>query len=119
YLGLRIVNAGSMFSNLRTSTKLLTLCATFILSVGVPVYALVVEKRIAIDFTRKEIAGSQYLAAIREIYTSTLAALMQAEQPAASTDTLLRPLLNPATAITLSSSELAHALSVAFRDVWR
>ena len=108
-----------MFSNLRTSTKLLTLCATFILSVGVPVYALVVEKRIAIEFTRKEIAGSQYLAAIREIYTSTLAALMQAEQPAASTDALLRPLLNPATAITLSSSELAHALSVAFRDVWR
>ncbi len=63
-----------MFRNLRTSTKLLILCGTFSVSIGVPVYGLVTEKRIAIDFARKELVGSRYLATVREIYAAVLAA---------------------------------------------
>src|SRR5262245_51807915 len=62
-----------MFKNLRTGTKLLILCGTFIVSVLVPVYALVREKRVAIDFARKELDGSRYLATIRSAYAAVLA----------------------------------------------
>jgi signal transduction histidine kinase len=63
-----------MFRNLRTSTKLLILCATFFVSIGVPVYALVTEKLIAIDFARKELAGSRYLRTVRAVYEEIFAA---------------------------------------------
>jgi signal transduction histidine kinase len=63
-----------MFTNLRTSTKLLILCATFSISIGVPVYALVTEKLIAIDFARRELVGSRYLLAVRSLYEEILAA---------------------------------------------
>jgi signal transduction histidine kinase len=61
-----------MFRNLRTSTKLILLCSAFIVSVAVTTYALVAEKRIAIDFARKELAGSRYLAAVRDVYGGIL-----------------------------------------------
>lgn len=62
-----------MFKNLRTSTKLLVLCGTFMVSLLVPVYALVAEKRLAIDFARKELGGSLYLATVRAAYATILA----------------------------------------------
>ena len=57
-----------MFKNLRTSTKLLLLCGTFVISIAVTTAALVAEKQIAIAFARKELVGSRYLAAIHDIY---------------------------------------------------
>jgi hypothetical protein len=51
-----------MFKSLRTGTKLFVLCSAFAISVGVSAYGLVSEKRIAIDFTRKELVGTRYLA---------------------------------------------------------
>lgn len=62
-----------MFSDLRTGTKLLILCGAFILSMAVPIYGLVIEKRIAIEFARKELVGNQYLAAVHDVYASLLA----------------------------------------------
>jgi HAMP domain-containing protein len=56
-----------MFKNLRTSTKLILLCAMFIVSVGVTTYSLVAENQIAISFARKELIGSRFLAALRNI----------------------------------------------------
>ena len=56
-----------MFKNLRTSTKLILLCAMFIISVGATTYNLVAEKKIAISFARKELVGSKFLAALRNI----------------------------------------------------
>lgn len=49
-----------MFKNLRTGTKLILLCAMFIISVGVTTYSLVVENQIAISFARKELVGSRF-----------------------------------------------------------
>ena len=62
-----------MFRNLRTGTKLLILCGAFILAMAVPIYGLVTEKQIAIEFARKELVGSRYLGAVRDIYASLLA----------------------------------------------
>ena len=62
-----------MFKNLPTSVKLLVLCATFIISVGVPIYELVREKQIAIDFARKELVGSRHLSSVRDVYNAVLA----------------------------------------------
>ena len=56
-----------MFRNLSTSTKLLLLCGIFVLSLAVTMYSLVSEKQIAIQFTRKEIIGSRYIAALRPV----------------------------------------------------
>lgn len=61
-----------MFKNLRTSTKLILLCAMFIISVGVTTYSLVVENQIAISFARKELIGSRFLAALRNIEVALL-----------------------------------------------
>jgi len=62
-----------MFKNLRTSTKLILLCAMFIISIGVTTYSLVAEKQIAIAFARKELIGSKFLETLRSIYATVLA----------------------------------------------
>ena len=62
-----------MFKNLRTSAKLILLCAMFIISIGVTTYSLVAEKEIAIAFARKELIGSKFLETLRSIYATVLA----------------------------------------------
>ena len=61
-----------MFRNLRTGRKLLLLCVMFGAALLFTLYGLVAEKRIAIQFATKELAGSRYLAAAREVYGSVL-----------------------------------------------
>jgi len=61
-----------MFKNLQTSTKLLILCGLFIVSLGVVSYQLIVEKKVAIDFARKELVGNRYLNTLREVYVAVL-----------------------------------------------
>ena len=61
-----------MLKNLRTSTKLLLLTGTFVISIAVTTAALIAEKQIAIAFARKELVGSRYLAAVRDIYPAIL-----------------------------------------------
>lgn len=63
-----------MFPNLSASRKLLVLCAVFIVAVGVTTYSLVAEKYIAIEFAKKELVGSRYLAAVRKAYGALLVA---------------------------------------------
>src|SRR6187200_2542548 len=63
----------AVFRNLRTSTKLSLLCSAFVLSIIIVTYGLIAEKRIAIDFVRKEIVGLQYLEAVRGVYAWILA----------------------------------------------
>ena len=57
-----------MFRNLRTSTKLFLLCSAFVVSIIVVTYSLIAEKRIAIEFVRKELVGLRYLEAVRGVY---------------------------------------------------
>jgi signal transduction histidine kinase len=61
-----------MFKNLRTSTKLILLCAMFGISAAVATYNFVAEKQIAISFAGKELVGSKFLAALRNIYVALL-----------------------------------------------
>src|SRR5215813_3586071 len=63
-----------MFKNLHTATKLFILCGLFIVALGVATSQLVIEKRIAIDFARKELVGVHYLGALRDAYVSALTA---------------------------------------------
>ena len=62
-----------MFKSLRTSTKLLLLCSVFVGALVVATYGLVAEKRIAINFVRKELVGVQHLDALRGVYAAILA----------------------------------------------
>ena len=62
-----------MFKDLRTSTKLFLLCAIFAGAIILATYSLIEEKQIAIRFVRKELAGTQYLNALRGVYTALLA----------------------------------------------
>lgn len=106
-----------MFRNLSTSTKLLLLCGLFVLSLAVTAYSLVTEKQIAIQFTRKEIIGSRYIAALRPVYDVTLA--QQGEQGTVAlirTDELIRVLSQQAgSAAGLQTAELERALAEALR----
>jgi len=61
-----------MFKNLRTGTKLILLCAMFIISIAATTYNLIAEKQIAISFARKELVGSKFLAALRNINVALL-----------------------------------------------
>src|SRR4029077_15398484 len=62
-----------MFKDLHTGTKLILLCAMFIISIGVTTCSLVAEKQIAIAFARKELIGSKFLETLRSIYATVLA----------------------------------------------
>jgi signal transduction histidine kinase len=61
-----------MFKNLPTGTKLFALCAAFILAIAATTYQLVAEKRLAVDFARKELLGSGYLRAVRDVYSAIM-----------------------------------------------
>jgi len=63
-----------MFKNLHTATKLFILCGLFIVALGVATYQLVVEKKLAIDFARREVVGIQYLGVLRDAYVLALVA---------------------------------------------
>jgi hypothetical protein len=62
-----------VFKNLRTSTKLLLLCGAFICSIVLATISLIQEKRIAIEFVRKELVGERYLKALQQVYGAILA----------------------------------------------
>ena len=61
-----------MFRDLRARTKFLILCGVCLLLTSVATYALLVEKQIAINFARRELVGSKYLALLRPIYVAVL-----------------------------------------------
>jgi signal transduction histidine kinase len=112
-----------MFKNLRTSTKLFILCAAFVISVGVSVGAVVMEKRIAIDFARKELAGSRYVATLREVCVAILAFRARGEardRLRASGEAILGKLATAEAeaGAGLQTSELAQALAAALRELW-
>jgi hypothetical protein len=60
------------FKNLPTATKLFILCGAFTVATAVPIYSLVIEEKVAFDFTRKELVGTGYLATLRGIYAAIL-----------------------------------------------
>jgi signal transduction histidine kinase len=99
-----------MFKNLRTSTKLLILCSMFIMAIGVTTYSLIAEKRIAIDFARKELVGTRYLAVVRETYA---AIVTDPEQVNALAGALILALAEAQAAATpvLNTAELEQDLA--------
>jgi signal transduction histidine kinase len=109
-----------MFKNFRTSTKLLVLCATFMISISLPIYGLVKEKNIAIDFARKELSGSQYLATVREIYAAILAVNGEFPPgPGASNRAVLATLADAELQVRgqLQTGELSQALARSLRQL--
>ena len=111
-----------MFRNLRTSTKLLILCGTFSVSIGVPIYGLVTEKQIAIDFARKELVGSRYLAIVRDIYAAVLAAQSgrhASEGLRAPTDAAVQALADAESGMggALQTAGHARAMAAALREL--
>jgi signal transduction histidine kinase len=104
-----------VFKDLRTSTKLVLLCGVFIVLVGATTYSLVTEKLIAIEFARKELGGSRYLATVREVYAAVLARppfVAAPPSPSASMDDLRKALATAQknAGAALQTSEIAQAL---------
>jgi signal transduction histidine kinase len=117
-----------MFKNLRTSTKLFILWCVFIVSIGVATYGLVAEKKIAIDFARKELVGTKYLAAVRAIFAAILtdranpAPIGQPKVSAdnrSSADELVGALdaAQSAAGAMLQTAELEQALAATLREL--
>jgi len=109
-----------MFKNLRTSTKLFLLCAMFIVSVGVTTYSLVIENQIAISFARKELIGSRFLAALRNIEVVLLKG-KPFDSLAAESDSATQKMMGALAAAqtgaasALQTGEFVQALSSALR----
>jgi signal transduction histidine kinase len=98
-----------MFKKLPTSTKLILLCAMFIISVGVTTYSLLTEKQIAISFARKELIGSKFLAALRGIDV-TLLKSRPLDSLAAESDSSTQKMLE---ALAVAQTDAAPALQTA------
>ena len=111
-----------MFKNLRTSTKLLLLCAMFVISIATTTAALVAEKQIAIAFAHKELVGSRYLAIVRDIYPIIL---IQQDEPSFAKskpypDEILKALAaaEANAANDLKTGELKQALTQSLLKLW-
>ncbi|HMK40904.1 MAG TPA: hypothetical protein VK451_05040, partial [Methyloceanibacter sp.] len=111
-----------MFRNLSTSTKLFILCSTFIIAIAVGIYSLVAEKKIAIEFARKELVGVRYFETLRGVYAAILAtplgtgAAAQAPSPEEALKSL-EAAENQA-AGTLQTAALEQSLAATLRQLW-
>jgi signal transduction histidine kinase len=110
----------AMFKDLRTGTKIIILCATFIVAIGVTTFSLIAEKQIAIDFAKSELVGTQYLTAVRAIYADVLTGrpVGQIGTPSKpSNEDILKALAvaHQNAGARLQTSELAQALAEAIR----
>src|SRR5262245_24309579 len=110
--------AVDVFKNLRTSTKLLLLCAAFVGAIALATYGLIKEKLIAIEFASKELVGAQYLQALRGVDAVILAAAADgspvvAAQPSADAALEALAAAEAATGGALDTGELAQALTAA------
>lgn len=85
-----------MFKDLRTSTKIIILCALFILTIAATTYSLVAEKQIAINFARQELLGTDALVPMRAVYAAVL---------------LDRPFVTPSSSTVRQRDDIREALS--------
>jgi signal transduction histidine kinase len=111
-----------MFRDLRARTKFLILCGVCLVLTSVATYALLVEKQIAINFARRELVGSKYLALLRPIYVAVLKT--QAKGDVGHSQNVFGPepldVLSRAdaeTAGTLHIENIVKVLAVALRDL--
>jgi hypothetical protein len=112
-----------MFNNLRTGTKLFILCSVFVVAIAVPIYDLVIERQVAINFAKKELVGTRYLATLRAFYRTTLISLLNngsSEELGASANEALRALAaaEADAANVLQTAELEQALIGTLRELW-
>jgi signal transduction histidine kinase len=109
-----------MFQNLRTSTKLFILWCVFIVAIVVATYSLIAEKRIAIDFARKELVGTKYISAVRTVFAAILTGdPTPGSQRAVSADEALRVLAaaQSASASMLQTAQFEQALAATLRQL--
>jgi signal transduction histidine kinase len=112
-----------MFKNLHTATKLFILCGLFIVALGVATYQLVIEKKIAIDFARKELTGVHDLGTLRDVYVSALIAPPGSPStgpPPKSRTQVLDALasVEATSGRTTRTAELAKALAAGLSELW-
>jgi PAS domain S-box-containing protein len=112
-----------MFGNLRTGTKLFILSGMFIVAIAVTTYSLIVAKQANIDFARKELAGSRYLTAVRDVYAAIVTGLTDDDAFAQSrgrADATLAALAAAETAAAgmLQTAQPAQALDAALHELW-
>jgi hypothetical protein len=113
------------FKNLPTATKLFILCGVFTVAIAVPIYSLVIEEKVAFDFTRKELVGISYLATLRGIYAAILANQSSngSSEPAGTSakealQTLAAAEADAESANIGQTAELEHALADTLRELW-
>ena len=100
-------------------------CVVFIVAIAVPIYSLVIEEKVAFDFTGKELVGSGYLATLREIYAAILTSQSRngsSEPPGTSANEALRrsPPLRPMPNWPTSDKRRSweQVLAETLRELW-
>ena len=113
-----------MFKNLSTGTKLFILCGVFFVAIAIPIYSLIIEKKTSIDFTRKELVGSRYLAVLRGTYAAILSTELSSsdspEIPETSFDEVLTRLGAAETAAggITQTADLERSLLATLHELW-
>jgi PAS domain S-box-containing protein len=112
-----------MFGNLRTGTKLFILSGMFIVSIAVATYSLIVDRAAAITVARQELAGSRYLAVVRDIDAAVVAGLTDDAGYRRSRDraeAMVAALAAAQTAAAgrLQTADFAKRLDAALRELW-
>jgi PAS domain S-box-containing protein len=111
-----------MFGNLRTGTKLFILSGMFIVSIAVATYSLIADKVAAVNFARKELAGSHYLAIVRDTYGTVATGLTddaayRRSRDRAEANVAALAAAQTAAVGTLQTADLAKALDAALGEL--
>jgi PAS domain S-box-containing protein len=106
-----------MLRDLSTRRKLFLLCSAFVVAIAVAIYSTVAEKRIAIDFTRKELDGIRYIEPIQGVYAALLSDRLNAAAPAPVIDKAIKSLADAEAASggTLRTAALQEPLATTLR----
>jgi len=83
-----------MFTTLRADTKPCILRAASVISIAVTICGLVTEKQIAVELLRRKLAGTRYLATVREIYAVIFTRQTGRPEPLRRGDEALKALVN-------------------------
>ena len=109
-----------MLRDLSTRRKLFLLCSAFVIAIAVAIYISVAEKRIAIDFARKELVGVNDIEQFRDIYAALVPDPLSRTSPPPYPDATTRPSADSRSGSqdSLQTAALEDALARTLQRLW-
>ncbi len=109
-----------MLRDISTRRKLFLLCSAFVVAIVVAIYISIAEKRISIDFARKEIVGVDHIEQFRPIYAALIPNPLSQTSPPPFPDTTIYSSAESTSTSpdSLRTAELEESLERTLRRIW-